>query len=295
MLVGAKDVRVVGAWDEESATGVGHGAVFLIGHVDHRKYGFVSQKPLVLRVPVSFGPCCKAHAVRCQCLVHRLELLLEAAAIDAHVGQASEAVGDLFGTGTVALGYVGEVVCSGRQAITVGVGASAPLEQDAIAPKRIDAVGVALWISDLHSASAHVAGDHTEMEVPDGRKGVAVFLHTRGQDADELGQLIGQLLLLLNHRAGVVNHEQQVDLVHSCHRHCSRNRRYRAWREGSQVLIGTTRKGQCAGKRETEYGRETARQGVLWMEHKRPRLMGVFRLSRESRAMAHEREVNESP
>jgi hypothetical protein len=156
-------------------------------------------------------------APRADRLEDRLELLLEAAAVGAHLGHAAELVAEVLGRRRehhriLGRGEVqeGRVV---RQAVGVRRVAGHGAEHAVLA-----VLGVGAGVHG-QPEDADVARDDADVEVVDavevvGPVEVAVEVEVaRGEDPDHLREVEGQDLLLLPHGAGVVDEEQHVDPV----------------------------------------------------------------------------------
>src|SRR5690606_14434295 len=179
--------HIVGAIAGEHRAVVGR-AVVLVLDEDDGEEGVLAQEAAVF-VRVLEGP------------LHRLQVLLEAAAVDAELRHAGELLGEspaVVGLTLAGLG-VDQAIDDEALAVVQRLTPGGHLEDAVVTVAAACRAAQALW------PGADVGRDDAEVDV---RQAALEAL----EHADELGEVVGQSLLLLIHRPGVVDDEEDVDV-----------------------------------------------------------------------------------
>ena len=131
--------------------------------------------------------------------LQRREVLLEAAAVDADVGDTREGVGQR-------AGVVGDAATRRADHVAEEASAAERRTRRAVHPTAVAAALVAARIAGVDAAGAHVGGDDADVQIRAPRA-------ERVEPRDQFGEPVLERVVLLQHRAGVVDDEQQIELA----------------------------------------------------------------------------------
>jgi hypothetical protein len=176
-----------------------------------------------------------------------------------------EVVGDAGGGRELEEGRIG--------VLAVRSGAAVLGQQDSVVAKRRGTHGVR---RDVDSTHAHVARDHAHAEARDGLEGRAIRELAGRENGHHSGNLGDERLLLFLHRPGIVDEEEEVDLVDLGDVDLVDDARMRARNERSHGALRTTGGERLSERRQQRQERGDEQGGAS--EHGRNPLVMVRRI-----------------
>ena len=146
-------------------------------------------------------------------------------------------------------------------------------QQDSVVAKRRGTHGLR---RDVDSTHAHVARDHAHAEARDGLEGRAIRELAGRENGHHSGNLGDERLLLFLHRPGIVDEEEEVDLVDLGDVDLVDDARMRARNERSHGALRTTGGERLSERRQQRQERGDEQGGAS--EHGRNPLVMVRRI-----------------